>query len=99
MDRLMGTPIRLTVDSSAAPLAMEFGPHGSAVYLRLSDEPTVRTTEIEDGALADYDANGALVGLEILGLEDPAFVRVWERVKKRFVAEAPALASIEAVTA
>ncbi len=95
----MGTPIRIRVHSSAPPLAMEFAPRGSAVYLRLSDELAVRTTEIEDGAVADYDADGSLVGFEILGLEDPAFSGVLERVKKRFSAEAPALESIEAIPA
>ena len=98
MGRVMGTPIRIVVDSSAPPLAMEFAPHGSAVYLRLSDEVAVRTTEIEDGAVADYDADGALVGFEILGLEDPTFPAVLERVKARFSAEAPALRSVEAVS-
>ena len=81
MDRIMGTPIRIVVHSSAPPLAMELAPRGAAVYLRLSDEMAVRTTEIEDGAVADHDTDGALLGFEILGLEDPAFPLVLERVK------------------
>lgn len=99
MGRIMGAPIRLAIDSSLPPLAMEFAPHGAAVYLRLSDEHAVRTVEIEQGALADYDADGVLVGFEFLGLEDPAFPRVLERIKARFSAEAPALGSVEAVSA
>ena len=95
----MGASIRFLVDSSAPPLAVEFAPHGSAVYLRLSDEQAVRTVEIEDGALADYDADGALVGFEIVGLDGPAIVHVLHRLKERFAAEAPALGSIEAIPA
>ncbi len=95
----MGTPVHIVVHSSAPPLAMEFAPQGSAVYLRLSGEKAVRTIEIEDGAQADYDADGSLVGLEILGLEDPAFVDVLDRLKTRFLAEAPALGSIQATPA
>jgi len=78
---------------------MEFAPGGSAVYLRLSEEPAVRSVEVEEGALADYDAEGALVGFEFLGLEDAAFSRLLERVKTRFAAEAPALGSIEVISA
>ncbi len=97
MGRVMGTPVRIVVHSSGSPLAVEFAPQGSAVYLRLTDRHAVRTVEVEDGALADYDADDALVGFEILGLEDPAFSSVLERVKKRFAARAPALGSIEAL--
>jgi len=99
MGSVMGTPIRIVVHSSGPPLAMEFAPHGAAVYLRLTDQDAVRTVELEDGALADYDAEGTLVGFEFLGLEEPAFSGVLERVKKRFAAEAPALGSIEAIPA
>jgi len=98
MGRIMGTPVRIAVHSSGPPLALEFAPHGSAVYLRLTDRHAVRTVEIEDGALADYDADDALVGFEFLGLEDPAFAGVLERVKARFSAEAPALGSVEAIS-
>lgn len=99
MGSLMGTPARIVVHSSAPPLAMEFAPGGSAVYLRLSEGPAVRTVQVEDGAMADYDADGALVGFEFLGLGDPAFPYVLERVKTRFAAEAPVLGSVEAIPA
>lgn len=99
MRRSTGAPTRLAVDRSIPPLAMEFAPHGSAVYLRLSDEHAARTVVIEVGALADYAADGALVGFEFLDLDAPAFPHVPERVKTRFSAEAPALGSVEAVPA
>ncbi len=99
MGSTMGAPIRLAIDSSVPPLAIEFAPHGAAVYLRLSDEHAVRTVEVEQGALADYDADGALVGFEFLHLEHPSFPHVLERVKARFLSQAPELGSVEAVSA
>jgi uncharacterized protein YuzE len=99
MSRLMSAPMRIVIHTAAPPLAMEFAPRGSAAYLRLSHEPVDRTVEVEDGVLADYDGDGALVGFELLGLQTPGFVEVLDRLKERFQLVAPALRSIEAVSA
>ena len=99
MARQMAARIRVVIDASTPPLAVEFAPRAAAVYLRLSDEPVVRTVEIEEGTLADYDESGSPVGFEILGLEDPGFLGALERLKARFSTEAPQLRSVEAVTA
>ena len=99
MTRPMGTPTRIVVDSSAPPLAMEFAPGGAAVYLRLSEHEAVRTAQVAEQVLADYDAQDALVGFEFLNLESPAFPARLEQVKTRFRGAAPALDSVEAVSA
>ncbi|MCA9314618.1 MAG: DUF2283 domain-containing protein [Planctomycetes bacterium] len=96
MGSAMGAPARIVIHSSAAPLAMEFAPGGAAVYLRLSEQPAVRTSELEQGVVVDYDAQGVLVGFEFVGLEAPRFPRLLELVKARFASEAPALAAVEA---
>jgi uncharacterized protein YuzE len=37
-----------------------------AVYLDLTDRPIKESEEIADGIVADYDAEGRIVGIEIL---------------------------------
>ena len=99
----MGSPVsaslRVLVGSTTPSLAVEIAPQGAAVYIRLSDAPAVRTHEFESGALVDHDAEGAVVGFELLDPGEPDFAQVLERLKRRFAAEAPALDSIEAVPA
>jgi len=55
-----------------------------------------RTVEIEEGALADYDERGSLVGFELLGLENLRIVEVLGRLKRRYASEVPELRSVEA---
>jgi uncharacterized protein YuzE len=41
--------------------------HGAdAVYLNLTDRPIKESEEIVDGIVVDYDAEGRIVGVEIL---------------------------------
>ncbi len=41
--------------------------HGAdAVYLNLTDRPIKESEEVADGIVIDYDAEGRLVGIEIL---------------------------------
>jgi uncharacterized protein YuzE len=37
-----------------------------AVYLNLTDRPSKDSEEVADGIVVDYDAEGRIVGLEIL---------------------------------
>jgi uncharacterized protein YuzE len=50
-----------------------------AIYLNLTDHEIVESEEIADGIVADYDAEGRIVGLEILDASrrtgDPAVLR------------------------
>ena len=36
-----------------------------SLYIDLSEQPSVRSREISDGVVLDYDANGNLVGIDI----------------------------------
>ncbi len=41
--------------------------HGAdAVYLNLTDRPIKKSAEVADGIVVDYDAEGRIVGVEIL---------------------------------
>ncbi|MBI2908158.1 MAG: DUF2283 domain-containing protein [Chloroflexi bacterium] len=39
-----------------------------ALYLRLDESAIVESEEVKPGLIVDYDANGNVVGVEILGL-------------------------------
>lgn len=61
--------------------------HGAdAVYLNLTDRPIKDSEEVADGIVVDYDAEGRIVGVEILDAskrtDDP-------EVLKRFSFELP----------
>ena len=43
---------------------MDHGAH--AVYLNLTDRPIKDSEEVADGIVVDYDAEGRIVGIEIL---------------------------------
>jgi YD repeat-containing protein len=63
--------------------------HGAdAVYVNLTDRPIKESEEVADGIIVDYDAEGRLVGVEILDAskrtDDPA-------VLKQFSFELPTL--------
>ena len=36
-----------------------------SLYLHLSDRPSVDSDEVQDGVVLDFDANGALVGIDV----------------------------------
>ena len=41
--------------------------HGAdAIYLNLTDRPVKESEEVADGIVVDYDAEGRIVGIEIL---------------------------------
>jgi uncharacterized protein YuzE len=54
--------------------------HGAdAVYLSLTDRPIKESEEVADGIVVDYDAEGRIVGVEILDAskrtDDPAVLK------------------------
>ncbi len=97
MGEPMGTELRIAVQGPTPPLAVEFHPRGRAVYVRLSSEATSRSVEVDAGVVADYDIDGALVGIELIGFETDTFVEVLDRVKRRFAASSPQLSALQAV--
>lgn len=49
-------------------MKLEFDPQADAAYLEISDAEIKSTKEIEPGIIADYDANGHIVGIEVLSI-------------------------------
>jgi uncharacterized protein YuzE len=49
-------------------MKLEFDPTADAAYFEISSAKVDRTEEIEPGINADYDAEGRLVGIEVLSV-------------------------------
>jgi uncharacterized protein YuzE len=47
---------------------IETDDEADAAYVRVSDAPVVRTSEVADGIIVDFDADNEMVGVEVLGL-------------------------------
>lgn len=47
-------------------MKLEFDPQADAAYFEISDADVENSREIEPGIIADYDAQGHMVGIEIL---------------------------------
>ena len=52
-----GEKMRLKIDNESDTL-----------YLRLNETPVIASEEMQPGVIFDYDENGCVVGIEILGL-------------------------------
>lgn len=57
-------------------MKLDYYPETDTLYIGLVDRPSTESDEIADGVVVDYDANGAVVGIEI----DPASTRVDLRI-------------------
>jgi len=49
-------------------MKLEFDPVADAAYFEISAAQIEATKEIEPGVIADYDASGHIVGIEILAV-------------------------------
>jgi uncharacterized protein YuzE len=49
-------------------MKLEFDPVADAAYFEISNAEIVITREIEPGVMGDYDAEGHLVGVEVLSV-------------------------------
>ena len=49
-------------------MKLEFDPMADAAYFEISPAQVERTEEVEPGINADYDAEGHLVGIEVLSV-------------------------------
>lgn len=47
-------------------MKLEFDPQADAVYLELTDAEIKESKEIQPGIIMDYDAEGRIVGIEVL---------------------------------
>ncbi len=45
---------------------LELDRKADAAYVRFSEAPVARTKELDEQRIADYDANGEIVGIEFL---------------------------------
>jgi hypothetical protein len=80
--------------SETSPIGVEINRAWTAMYVRLSARSVRRTRELEPGLLADYDARGRVVGLEILGLEKERVGGALARVSARLKGAPPGLARL-----
>ena len=61
-------------------MKLEFDPAADAAYFEISPTAVETTKEIEPGIIADYDAEGHLVGIEILSVSKRARSQSLEQV-------------------
>ena len=47
-------------------MSFDYDPESDAVSIRISDKPVADTDEDSEGTIIDYDADGNIVGFEIL---------------------------------
>lgn len=53
-------------------MKLEIDPAADAAYFEISSSEVASTKEIEPGIIADYDADGHLVGIEVLSVSKRA---------------------------
>ncbi|NCC28607.1 MAG: DUF2283 domain-containing protein [Gammaproteobacteria bacterium] len=53
-------------------MKLEIDPVADAAYFEISPAEVANTKEIEPGIIADYDADGHLVGIEVLSMSKRA---------------------------
>ena len=46
-------------------MKLAFDPETDSLYIHLNDKPGVESDEIADGVVLDFDADGALVGIDV----------------------------------
>jgi uncharacterized protein YuzE len=49
-------------------MKLEFDPQADAAYFEISDAKIETTRKIEPGIIVDYDAEGHIVGIEVLSV-------------------------------
>ena len=81
------------------PLAIEIERAGctTVMYVRVDPAKVVATREVEEDVLADYDANGRLVGFEVIGLAPGRSAKILGRIRKRFGGHVPSLELLDAL--
>jgi uncharacterized protein YuzE len=49
----------------------QYDPEVDALYIRLTDEKIIESEEVQPGIIFDFDANGKLAAVEVLGSGKP----------------------------
>jgi len=60
-------------------MKLEFDPEADAAYFEISATEIETTKEIEPGIIADYDADGHIVGIEVLSVSRRGLPKVLDR--------------------
>ena len=60
-------------------MKLEFDPVADAAYFEISAAQVETTKEIEPGIIADYDADGHMVGIEVLSVSKRGLPKVLDR--------------------
>jgi uncharacterized protein YuzE len=47
-------------------MKIEYSKEADAIYVYFTETQVAKSTEIEDGVVVDFDANGQLIGIEVL---------------------------------
>jgi uncharacterized protein YuzE len=81
-----------------AGMVVEYDTESGAFYVRVTEEPVARTAEVSTFVNVDLDAEGNVVGLELLCV--PAAVTVGERavLQDRYPLALEALTEVERLT-
>ncbi|NBC14698.1 MAG: DUF2283 domain-containing protein [Gammaproteobacteria bacterium] len=61
-------------------MKLEFDPAADAAYFEISTADVATTKQIEPGIMADYDAEGHLVGIEVLSVSKRDLGRTLDQV-------------------
>jgi uncharacterized protein YuzE len=46
-------------------MKLAYDPQTDSLYIHLADRPSVDSDEVSDGVVLDFDAQGALVGIDV----------------------------------
>jgi len=53
-------------------MKVQYDPSADAMYIRLAEGTVSDSDEVRDGVVLDYDANGKVLGIEVLKLSQRA---------------------------
>lgn len=69
------------MEGKDSSVRVEIDPAADAAYIRLSDNPVARTTEVSEPVFVDRDDMGVVIGIEVLGLDTPLPL---DKIEKEF---------------
>jgi uncharacterized protein YuzE len=56
-------------------MRLAYDPATDSLYIHLTDSPATDSDEVSEGVVLDYDANGALVGIDVQHASKKADIR------------------------
>ncbi|QVL47099.1 MAG: DUF2283 domain-containing protein [Thiocapsa sp.] len=56
-------------------MRLAYDPTTDSLYIHLTDSPATDSDEVSEGVVLDYDANGALVGIDVQHASTKADIR------------------------